>query len=318
MSSNSTFQRIKAAEFLRVIESVVSQLARTEGETAEISNLKDLLLLGESLSVVGGFTADKAINAFDIYLAQLSEKFESYEFKPMTAISGDLDSLEQTTEGFDDNLTHLGSSRCMSPNTISIHELQQEKCFLSGYKATKDGKLMFVALFDGLPSWNGKRVLENVLVDETTLMELKVVKREYRSVPTGLSVAHYNELESRRLLLLRDRALRDHLSAAKTAISKHVHNLVQSHSNLVAMELCWTDGVVMIKFLVSCKHYIPAGEAQLPDFLDGFRTQVRQGWFRLMGFCGGLKLQTSLKNTAATMHLKLFRLVANFCHRTMR
>lgn len=213
----------------------------------------------------------------------------------MTAISGDLDSLEQTIEAFDDNLTYLGSSHCMPPNTISIHELQQEKCFLSGYKATKDGKLMFVALFDGLPSWNGKQVLQNVSVDETTLMELKVVKQECRSVPTGLSVAHYKELESRRLLLLRDGALRDHLSAAASTFSQHVHNLVQAHSNLVAMEPCWIDGVVMIKFLVSCKHYIPVGEAQLPDFLDGFRTQVLQGWFRLNGLCGGLKLQSSLK-----------------------
>ena len=63
MSSNSTFQRIKAAEFLRAIEIVVSQLARTEGETAEISNLKDLLLLGESVSVVGGFT-DESYKSF--------------------------------------------------------------------------------------------------------------------------------------------------------------------------------------------------------------------------------------------------------------
>ena len=60
MSSNATF---KAAEFLRAIEIVVSQLARTEGETAEISNLKDLLLLGESVSVVGGFT-DESYKSF--------------------------------------------------------------------------------------------------------------------------------------------------------------------------------------------------------------------------------------------------------------
>lgn len=163
-------------EFLRVIESVVSQLARTEDETENISHLKDLLLLGESVSVGGGFNEDKFIKAFDVFLAQLSEKFDSYKFKAMTAISCELDSLEQSIEAFDDKLTQLNSSRCMPPNAISIHELHQEKCFLSGYKATKDGKLMFVALFDGLPSWHGKRVVQNILIDETTLMELKMVE----------------------------------------------------------------------------------------------------------------------------------------------
>lgn len=295
MSSNSTFQLIEAAEFLRVIESVVSQMTSPEGETAEISNLKDLLLLGESVSVGGGLTEDKAIKAFDIFLAQLSEKFESYKFELTTAISGELDSLEQTVEAYDEKLTQVESSHCMLPNAISIQELHQEKRFLSGYKATKDGNLMFVALFDGLPSWHGKRIVRSIVVDELTIMELKVVERECRSVPTGLSVARYNELEFRRTLFLREVALRDHLSAAATVISQHVHNLVQAHSNLVAMEPCWIDGVVMIRFLVSCKHYIPVGEAELPDLLDGFRTHVQQGWFQLTGLTGGLKHQTSLK-----------------------
>jgi hypothetical protein len=40
--------------------------------------------------------------------------------------------------------------------TISLDDLQQEKHFLSGYKATKDGKLVYVALLDFLPSWHGR------------------------------------------------------------------------------------------------------------------------------------------------------------------
>lgn len=54
-------------------------------------------------------------------------------------------------------------------------------------------------------------------------------------------------------------------------------------------------GEVRIRFLVSCKHYVPDGERELPMELDGLRTCVQQGWYRLTGLCGGLSIQTCLK-----------------------
>lgn len=165
----------------------------------------------------------------------------------------------------------------MPTNTISIVDLQQEKHSLSGYKATKDGKLVYVALFDFLPSWHGALAVNTILVDEETCMNFKVVVRECNPLPPDLSVARSDEIEHRRLLLLESANLRLRLITSTSVIARHVSNLFQVHLNLVAVEPCWMGGEVRIRFLVSFKHYVPDGEKELPVELDGFRTCVRQG-----------------------------------------
>ena len=126
-------------------------------------------------------------------------------------------------------------------------------------------------------------------------MNFKVVVRECNPVPPDLSVDRFDEIEHRRLLLLKSANLRHRLITLTSVIVRHVSNLFRVHSNLVAVEPCWMGGEVRIRFLVSCKHYVPDGERELPVGLDCFRTCVQQGWFRLTGLCGGLSIQTCLK-----------------------
>lgn len=49
MTTTSTFQRNKAAEFVASMNNVVSQLTGSEGETAAIMSLRDILVLAESV-----------------------------------------------------------------------------------------------------------------------------------------------------------------------------------------------------------------------------------------------------------------------------
>jgi hypothetical protein len=178
-------------------------------------------------------------------------------------------------------MQHALSSDMLPTTTISLDDLRQENWFLSGYKATKNGKLVYVALFDFLPS-DRVLVVNTISLDEETCMNFKVVVR-------GCSVeSRSDEIERRRLHLLNDANMRDRLIESTSVIARRVSDLFRVQSNLVAVEPCWMDGEARIRFLVSCKHYVPDGESELPVELDGVRTCVRQGWFRLTsGICGG-------------------------------
>ena len=292
MATTATFQRTKATEFIACIYIIASKLTGSNCEPSVIMKLKDLLVLGESISTEGGVTKEKTIKAFDIVLSQMSDVFNSCKVLSDTAIAGDLDSIERLIEASGGKTPPL----CDIPsNTISMDDLQEEKGFLAGYKAINIGKLVFVALFDDWPSWHGTQTVNSISLDEATCLEFKVVKHECKSVLSSLSACRNDEIEYRRLILRREAGLRDRLMTAAIVIARHVHELVRAHSNLIAVEPCWTDGHVMIRFLVTCKHYVPVGEMELPVQLDGFRTCVQQEWFHLTGFCGGLAHQSSLK-----------------------
>ena len=68
MTTTSTLQRKEAAEFVASMNNVVSQLTGSEGETAAIMSLRDILVLAEGVSVRGGVTQEKEIGAFDVVL----------------------------------------------------------------------------------------------------------------------------------------------------------------------------------------------------------------------------------------------------------
>ena len=293
LTTTSTFQRVKAAEFLVCMKIIVSKLTGSNGDNSEVIKLKDILVLGESISNEGGVTKEKAIKAFDIVLSQMTDVLNSSKLLSETAISGELDSMEQRMEIFEGK----NPQQITSPptSTISLDDLDQERHFLTGYKAIKNGKLVYVALFDGLPSWYGTHMVKNTSLDKMACLEFVMIRHECKSLLPSLAAGRYAEIECRRLQLLREADLRCRLMTAVTVIARHVHNLAQVHSNLVAVEPCWIDGAVMIRFLVSCKHYVPEDEDELPDQLDGFRTCVKQGWFRSTGFYGGLEHQSCLK-----------------------
>ena len=159
------------------MNNVVSQLTGSEGETAAIMSLRDILVLAESVSVGGGVTQEKAIKAFDIVLLQLLDIFNSSKLLSATAISCELDSIERMIDTSEGMVMQIALSCDMPTNTISLDDLQQEKYFLSGYGATKDGKLVYVALFDFLPSWHGALLVNTILLDEETYMNFAVVVR---------------------------------------------------------------------------------------------------------------------------------------------
>ena len=192
--------------------------------------------------------------------------------------------------------------------TISIIELKNERHFLTGYKARKYGKLVYVALFDThekmdevefneklkkypqraemkeyekITEQNLERINNSrVLLEDNEILEIRIVKK-CRYIHPSLHKSCNDENQSRRIILSRDEALRNRLNMAQTIISENIHNLVKNHSNLVGAETCWVNGNVGIRLLVTCKHYIPEGETELPDYIDEFRTYVRQSWFKL-------------------------------------
>lgn len=97
---------------------------------------------------------------------------------------------------------------------------------------------MYIALFDFLPSWHGAVAVNTILLDEETCMNFKVVVRECNPVPPDLSVDRFDEIEHRRLLLLKSANLRHRLITSTSVIVRHLSNLFRIHSNLVAVEPC--------------------------------------------------------------------------------
>ena len=195
--------------------------------------------------------------------------------------------------------------------TISIIDLRNEKQFLTGYKARKYGKLVFVALFDTIIKMDDAEINERikkypdmaefyaeikeyekiaeqnleriknsvVLLECGDSLEIKIVKK-CRYIHPSLHKSGNDENESRRIILSQDEALRNRLKMVQSIISANISNLVKNHSNLVGAESCWINGDVGIRFLVTCKHYIPEGETELPEYINEFRTYVRQSWFK--------------------------------------
>ena len=194
--------------------------------------------------------------------------------------------------------------------TISIIELKKEIHLLTGYKARKNGKLCFVALFETINKIDDAEMNEKikkypqraeiyaeikeyektaeqnleriknsvVLLEDDEILEIRIVNTKSNLHPS-LHKSWNDENESRRIILLRDEALRIRLKMAQTIISENISNLVKNHSNLVGAESCWINGDVGIRLLVTCKHYIPEGEMEFPEYIDEFRTYVRQAWF---------------------------------------
>jgi hypothetical protein len=196
--------------------------------------------------------------------------------------------------------------------TISIIELKNERLYLNGYRARKNGKLVFVALFDYV-EWKDeteinetlikypqraeiyKEIKEdniiieqnlerinnsNVLLEYGEILELKIVRTKCKKTHPSLKKSCNDENESRRIILLQDNELRNRLRTAQTIIDENITNLFKNHSNLIGTESCWVNGDVGIRLVVSCKHYIPDGEPELPEYIGEFRTFVRQGWFK--------------------------------------
>lgn len=196
--------------------------------------------------------------------------------------------------------------------TISIIELKNERHFLTGYKARKNGKLCFVALFDKIEKMDEVKMNEkikkfpqraemyadikeseiiaeqnveriknsHVLLEDNEILEIKIVNNNKKSVHPSLHKSCNAEREYKRNILLHDEALRSRLTMAGNIVSENISNLLKNHSNLVGAEACWINGDVGIRLVVSCKHYIPEDEPELPEYIDEFRTFVRQGWFK--------------------------------------
>lgn len=196
--------------------------------------------------------------------------------------------------------------------TISIAELKNESPFLTGYRARKYGKLVFVALFDTI-EWKDEEEMDekikkypqraeiykemkedkiimeqnleriknsNVLLEDEEILEIKIVNNNDKSLHPSLKKSCNDENESRRIILLQDNELRSRLRTAQIIIDENITNLFKIHSNLIGTEACWVNGDVGIRLIVSCKHYIPDGEPELPEYIGKFRTFVRQGWFK--------------------------------------
>jgi hypothetical protein len=99
-------------------------------------------------------------------------------------------------------------------------------------------------------------------------------------VHPSLRKSYNDEMESRRIILLQDEALRSRLTMARDIITENMSILIKNHSNFVGAESCWINGNVSIRLCVTCKHYIPEGESELPEYIGEFRTYVRQSWFQ--------------------------------------
>lgn len=137
IATTSTFQRKKAAEFVASMNNVVSQLTVSEGETAAIMSLRDILVLAESVSAGGGVAKEKTIKALDIVLLQLSDIFNSSKLLSDTAISWELDSIERMIDASEVTVMQYAVSCDMPTNTISLDDLQQENFFSPGTKQQK-------------------------------------------------------------------------------------------------------------------------------------------------------------------------------------
>jgi hypothetical protein len=120
----------------------------------------------------------------------------------------------------------------------------------------------------------------NVLLEYGEILEIKIVRTKCKKTHPSLKKSCNDENESRRIILLQDNELRNRLRTAQTIIDENITNLFKNHSNLIGTESCWVNGDVGIRLVVSCKHYIPDGEPELPEYIGEFRTFVRQGWFK--------------------------------------
>eukprot|EP01042_Synura_sphagnicola_P000145 gene145-145_t len=127
----------------------------------------------------------------------------------------ELELPESLPPPFEESLTQpMNLPEIPSSAIISIKELELEKCFVSGYKAKKDGILVFVALCRGAPSWDGKRVVQYVTSEMGTYLELRLVFQEISSLSSRLSVAWFDAHEHQRLMLLKYENLRKELLCA--------------------------------------------------------------------------------------------------------
>jgi hypothetical protein len=200
----------------------------------------------------------------------------------------------------------------MTTSTISIIELKKEICFLTGYKARKYGKLVFVVLYnthEKMDDEDEKEKIKNnpkraavyedlkeaeiiaeqnleriknsqVVLEDGEILQIKIVLKRLNLVHPSLRKSYNDEMESRRIILLQDEALRSRLTMARDIITENMSILIKNHSNFVGAESCWINGNVSIRLCVTCKHYIPEGESELPEYIGEFRTYVRQSWFQ--------------------------------------
>jgi len=300
MSNQPNFQRSKALEFTSAMYDVLSILDESVGGTREFEELKNSVLLAKSIATAGGVTKEKAIESFDVALLQILKVVKNMNYFADDSFSRELDLLGNLPQPHDERLTQPMILPEMPPSAIiSISELKKEKCFVSGYKAKKDGILVFVALCRGAPSWDGKRVVQYVTLEMGTYLELRLVFQEISSLSSRLSVAWFDAHEHQRLMLLKYENLRKELLRATAVISQYEKILFRAHTNLVGIEPCWLGadqyGSVVIRFIVVCKNYIPEGEEQLPTRLCAYSTRVRQGWFQFTAGTGGLEIQSCLK-----------------------
>ena len=202
----------------------------------------------------------------------------------------------------------------MTTSTISIFELKNERRFLTGYKARNYGKLVFVVLYDMggygkidhedekekikenpkratvyedlkeaeiFSEQNLERIKNSqVVLEDGEVLQIKITLKRYTLVRPSLLKSYKDEMESRRIILSQDEALRSRLIMAGGTISANMSILIKNHSNLVGAESCWINGDVGIRLLVTCKHYIPEDEPELPEYIGEFRTYVKQSWFQ--------------------------------------